>query len=191
MNFRRSRCFSISSSSQRTAKNGTKQANFHDVLKNASTPRSLDGTAADQQRHLLCWKLAVGVYFPEYSLLGTAKYQKRPGSQWPLDYLRRSRLHHVLVQSTRFFSLLCVCISFERDLLFNISLLRAAVTFSLVSALLILIGMAIFTYVQRHSQPYTNYSLAFGSSYGLGWASVPMHLITAVLQILSHKTSTY
>nr|XP_034973627.1 lens fiber membrane intrinsic protein-like [Zootoca vivipara] len=93
-------------------------------------------------------------------------------------HIHFTRAFMVIACFCSFFSLLCVCISFERDLLFNISVLRAAVTFSLVAALLILLGMAIFTYVQRHSQPYTNYSLAFGSSYALGWASVPMHLIT-------------
>ncbi|XP_061453715.1 protein NKG7-like [Rhineura floridana] len=88
-------------------------------------------------------------------------------------------------------SLLCICISFERDLLFRISLVRTAAAFSFCSGLFILIGMSIFTYVHKRSQSYTRDLVIFGSSYGLGWASIPMYVITGILLMLTHKTTIY
>ncbi|XP_044274723.1 protein NKG7-like [Varanus komodoensis] len=83
-------------------------------------------------------------------------------------------------------SLLCVCISFERDQIFHTSLTITAAAFSFSAGFLNLIAMSVFTAVHRSSQAYSHFLLLFGSSYGLGWASVPMYSITGMLLLLTH-----
>ncbi|XP_020663142.3 protein NKG7 [Pogona vitticeps] len=85
-------------------------------------------------------------------------------------------------------SLLCVCFSFEHMELYHISVLKAAVVLSFSGGLFILMGMSVFTAVYRNSHSYTNYLLYFGSSYGLGWASLPMYAMTGILLMLTQKT---
>lgn len=41
--------------------------------------------------------------------------------------------------------------------------------------------MSVFTAVYRTTKPYIQHLVIFGSSYGLGWASIPMYFITGRL----------
>ncbi|KAJ7304057.1 hypothetical protein JRQ81_011579 [Phrynocephalus forsythii] len=85
-------------------------------------------------------------------------------------------------------SLLCVCISFEHIEIYHISLVKAAALWSFSGGLFILIGMSVFTAVCRSSHSYIKYLLVFGSSYSLGWASLPMYVMTGMLLMMTHKT---
>ncbi|XP_062818799.1 protein NKG7-like [Anolis carolinensis] len=85
-------------------------------------------------------------------------------------------------------SLLCICVSFEHNYLYGISVIRTAGYLNLLAGFLIMIGMIVFTAVYRRSKAYTDFLLIFGSSYGLGWASIPMYAMTGILLVLTHKT---
>ncbi|XP_067318521.1 protein NKG7-like [Anolis sagrei] len=85
-------------------------------------------------------------------------------------------------------SLLCICVSFEHNDLYGISVVRTAAFLSFLTGFLIMIGMSIFTTFYRRSKAYTEFLLIFGSSYGLGWASIPLYAMTGILLVLTHKT---
>ncbi|XP_029142893.1 protein NKG7-like, partial [Protobothrops mucrosquamatus] len=77
-----------------------------------------------------------------------------------------------------FIGLIFICISFERNKLYNVSVIKAAAIFSFSAGFLILVAMSVFTAIVRRSPGYAQRLVVFGTSFSLGWASILMYIIT-------------
>ncbi|XP_070620735.1 protein NKG7-like, partial [Erythrolamprus reginae] len=87
-----------------------------------------------------------------------------------------------------FIGLLFSCISFERIKIYDVSVLKTAAVFSFSAGFLVLIAMSLFTSILRRSPGYAQRLVVFGTSFSLGWASVPMYIVTGILLLLTEKT---
>ncbi|XP_026574612.1 protein NKG7-like [Pseudonaja textilis] len=87
-----------------------------------------------------------------------------------------------------FMGLLFSCISFERNKLYDVSVIKVAAIFSFSAGFLVLVAMSLFTAILRKSPGYAQNLVIFGSSFSLGWASILMYIITGILLLLTEKT---
>ncbi|XP_026540358.1 protein NKG7-like [Notechis scutatus] len=87
-----------------------------------------------------------------------------------------------------FIGLLFSCISFERNKLYDVSVIKVAAIFSFSAGFLVLVAMSLFTAILRKSPGYAQNLVTFGSSFSLGWASILMYIITGILLLLTEKT---
>ncbi|ETE59462.1 Lens fiber membrane intrinsic protein, partial [Ophiophagus hannah] len=77
-----------------------------------------------------------------------------------------------------FMGLLFSCISFERNKLYDVSVIKVAAIFSFSAGFLVLVAMSLFTTILRKSPGYAQRLVIFGSSFSLGWVSILMYIIT-------------
>nr|XP_020663119.1 protein NKG7-like [Pogona vitticeps]XP_020663120.1 protein NKG7-like [Pogona vitticeps] len=76
-----------------------------------------------------------------------------------------------------------ICASFFKSQVGSMSLIKTSADVSIVAAICAMIAMSVFTGLSSGSRGF------YGWSFGLGWASFPLFLITGVLAYLSRTLS--
>ncbi|XP_054855966.1 protein NKG7-like [Eublepharis macularius] len=104
------------------------------------------------------------------------------------DYFHATRAFLLMGMFAGAASFSGLCASFYRSRVQSISTTRLAVTATVIAGVCTLIAMSVFTGV--YNDRYSDLAASFGWSFGLGWASFPLFLITSGLAFFIVPSTT-
>ncbi|XP_054854884.1 protein NKG7-like [Eublepharis macularius] len=102
------------------------------------------------------------------------------------EFLHVTRAFLIMAVLCGLVSLIFICISFEHASVGPIYFMVVAGLLSFTAGFFTLIGISVFTAVHKSKRQYIQHLIIFGSSYGLGWASISMYITTAAAHFFAY-----